>query len=65
MKESNIVNRRIPSGESCFASDRCPASINCPIGESRTITNDYSCGYARAFAISSEIKGEPVDKSQA
>ena len=51
---------RIPGGESFFASDECPVSINCPIAEGRTITNDYSCGYARAFAIQVEQLNQSI-----
>lgn len=51
--ESNLVNGRIPAGQSCFFSDYCKEKETvcngqgCPVADSKTINNEFSCGLAR------------------
>lgn len=55
--KSNLVNGRIPAGESCFYSNYCKEKeiacngTGCPVADNKTSKIDFSCGLARMAAL--------------
>jgi hypothetical protein len=51
--KSNLVNGRVPAGESCFYSSYCKEKevvcngTGCPVADGETIESEFSCALAR------------------
>lgn len=60
---SNLVDGKVPAGESCFASDICnlkKSACNgdgCKVCDGKTIDRPMSCGGARFFEMMFKCKG--------
>lgn len=59
---SNLINGRVPAGESCFFSERCDLKgelndwTGCPVADGRTHNVPFSCALARLADLMQDVE---------